>query len=166
MHDARRGVFWMYDDIFDVYGAKLGVYGVAVYALLCRLANAQAKCWPSLNSIAKGLNISRPSVVKALDALEAHGLIRRTTRRDPKGGHSSTLYTLLEVPPLVNEVNNPLVKEIDNPSKPALPPLVKEIDTKEDTVEGRHNEGRQKRPKKKDSDAARRRQGYEWLFDR
>ena len=103
--------------------------------------------------------LGRPeTVVKALDALEAHGLIRRTTRRDPKGGHSSTLYTLLEVPPLV--------KEINNPSKRALPPLVKEIDTKEDTIEGRHNEGRRTGPKKKESDADRRREGYDWLFDR
>jgi predicted transcriptional regulator len=158
VHDARRGVFWMYDDILDVYGAKLGVYGIAVYALLCRRANARATCWPSLNGIARDLNTSRPTVVKALDALEAHGLIRRTTRRDPKGGHSSTLYTLLEVPPLV--------KEINNPSKRALPPLVKEIDTKEDTIEGRHNEGRRTGPKKKESDADRRREGYDWLFDR
>jgi predicted transcriptional regulator len=165
VHDARRGIFWMYDDILDVYGAELGVYGIAVYALLCRRANARATCWPSLNGIARDLNTSRPTVVKALDALEAHGLIQRTTRRDTKGGHSSTLYTILEVPPLVKEVNNPLVKEVNNPSKRALPPLVKKIDTKDNTTEGRHNEGRQKGSNKTESAAARRREGYEWLFD-
>jgi predicted transcriptional regulator len=138
VHDARRGIFWMYDDILDVYGAELGVYGIAVYALLCRRANARATYWPSLNGIARDLNTSRPTVVKALDALEAHGLIRRTTRRDPKGGHSSTLYTLLEVAPLV--------KEINNPSKRALPPLVKEIYTKEDTMkEGEQGQRRKNR---------------------
>jgi hypothetical protein len=72
----------------------------------------------------------------------------------------------LEVPPLVKEVNNPLVKEVNNPSKRALPPLVKEIDTKDNTIEGRHNEGSKKGSKKKESDAARRRKGYDWLFDR
>jgi hypothetical protein len=59
VHDARRGIFWMYDDILDVYGAELGVYGIAVYALLCRRANARATCWPSLNGIARDLNTSR-----------------------------------------------------------------------------------------------------------
>ena len=138
VRDARRGVFWMHDDILDLYGARLGVYGVAVYALLCRRANARATCWPSLNGIARDLGVSRSKVVATLDAVEGLGLIRRTKRRNEKDGHASTLYTILELPPLVADENKGCSQEQQ--------PLVRTRSTKDATRKGRHNKGRPQTP--------------------
>ena len=79
IRDRRRHGFFIVDnEIIDVYGAQIGVYGVAVYSALARFANADAECWPSLATLGARLNASRSSVIRALAKLEEVGLIARS----------------------------------------------------------------------------------------
>lgn len=131
--DGRPGVFWMHDAIYDHYAPRIGVYGIAVYGMLCRRANAEKHCWPSLNRMAKDLGISRPTVVSALDTLQKEGLISRRQREEEGKGHISTSYTLLYPDTLVNDINKPC--------QYGEQALVNEVDIKEYTKEGIHKEG-------------------------
>lgn len=132
--DARRsGVFWMHDAILDQYAEKIGVYGVAVYALLCRRANSEKRCWPSLNSMARTLSISRSKLVSTLDTLEEQGLVAREQRQEEGKGHASTVYILLDPDTLVRTENNPCSS--------GEQALVLSVHPKEYTIEGSHKEG-------------------------
>jgi hypothetical protein len=156
VRDGRPGRFWMDDSIYDVWGERLGVYGIAVYGLLCRRADAKGRSYPGLKGMARMLKISKSKLCTTLDELEAHGLISRTQTRDAKGSHTTTIYTVHEPPTLVR------TEDKGSPRQRQAP--VRRTDTKEHTIEGRHNEGTQKRPKKKESDAARRRQQMAEVF--
>ena len=158
VRDGRPGRFWMDDSIYDVWGEKLGVYGIAVYGLLCRRADAQGRSYPGLKGMARMLKISKSKLCTTLEELEAHGLISRTQTRDAKGSQTTTVYTVHEPPTPVHCADR------GSPRHGQAP--VRKTDTKEDTIEGRHNEGRRTGSKKKESNATRRREGYEWLFDR
>ena len=58
-------------------------------------ADAGGKCWPSLKTIASGLQLSVSTVQRALTELEAAGYVRRENRYRPNGGKTSNLYTVL-----------------------------------------------------------------------
>jgi hypothetical protein len=69
----------------------------AVLAVLLSEASKAGVCWPSLTTIAEAAELSRQSVVRALGALDAAGIIQRERRAfsaaDGKKGRS-TVYRL------------------------------------------------------------------------
>ena len=76
--DRRRYSFFMIDnEVIDDYACLIGIYALGVYTVLSRFANREGVCFPSLNTIAKRLGISKPSVITALGALETYGLIAK-----------------------------------------------------------------------------------------
>ena len=76
--DRRRYSFFMIDnEVIDDYACLIGIYALGVYNVLSRFANREGVCFPSLNTIAKRLRISKPSVIKALETLETYGLIAK-----------------------------------------------------------------------------------------
>jgi hypothetical protein len=83
--------------ILDTYGARIGPYGVAVYALLARYADNNGHAFPSLQGMVKALGMSRFTVVRTLRKLEEVGLISKGHRKREKGGHANNIYTLLYV---------------------------------------------------------------------
>ena len=96
--DRRRYSFFMIDnEVIDDYASLIGIYALGVYNVLSRFSDQEGVCFPSLNTIAKKLGISKPSVIKALEALEAYGLLAKEHRYNEKGDHISNLYILLEV---------------------------------------------------------------------
>jgi DNA-binding MarR family transcriptional regulator len=96
--DRRRYSFFMVDnEVIDDYASRIGVYALGVYSVLARFSNQEGVCFPSLNTIAHRLGISKPSVIKALETLETYGLLAKEHRFNQKGDHTSNLYILLEV---------------------------------------------------------------------
>lgn len=59
-------------------------------------ANKNKECFPSVRTIAADLNLSKSTVFRTLNDLEAAGLIVREKRWRTSGGRSSTLYKLKE----------------------------------------------------------------------
>lgn len=122
LHDERqKGWFWMDNTILDDYGATVGPYGIALYALLARHADDKRRAFPSLQRMMKMLDLSRQSIVRTLDLLEQHGLIRRERQQNAKQGKTNNIYTLL-TPSSPQALA--LVPHVDQGSSPDRLPLV------------------------------------------
>jgi len=91
----RRGWFHIDNALLDDFGARIGAYGVAVYAALARHADAKGVCFPSYQGIADKLGVSRRQVIRTVAVLVEHGLIRVQTRRLP-GKRPQNLYVLTD----------------------------------------------------------------------
>jgi DNA-binding transcriptional regulator YhcF (GntR family) len=132
VRDSRQaGHFWADNELLDVYGPKVGAYGVAVYMVLCRYAdNKTGESFPAIRTIAAALAISRPTVTKALQTLEGAKLIR-IKRRYIRGSkeRDNNVYVLLNVPKVVNDVYH-VVNEIDDGGKGDLPQVVNDVASK------------------------------------
>lgn len=99
LHDERQlGFFWVNDDLFDKYAPEIGVYGVAVYCLLARMANGKGVSWPSYSHVAKRLKISRRTAMRAVETLVEVGLVKVEEQHEstPDGNtvNKSNRYTL------------------------------------------------------------------------
>jgi len=94
IRDNREpGWFWSPNELLDIYGPIIGVYGIAVYMALARRAdNTSQKTWPGLRSMAKTLGTGRRQVREAIEKLEAAGVI--TVERRPRQTHRYTLVNL------------------------------------------------------------------------
>lgn len=86
--------FWADNSIIDTYAAKIGPYGVLVYMLLCRMANEQGTCWPSLATISEKIGVSETTVKKSLAVLVEHGLV---SKESGVANRISNVYTLLNL---------------------------------------------------------------------
>jgi len=96
IRDQREpGWFYIDNEIIDVYGARLGAYGVAVYNVLCRHQRSE-EVRLSQRDIATALGISQDVVRKALARLEEIPLIHVDVPARPSPGLISTI-TLLRV---------------------------------------------------------------------
>jgi hypothetical protein len=89
-----KGWFWADHEVIDTYGPRIGVYGVGVYMYLARrVDDTSQRCWPSYQTIADALNISRPKAIEAVQDLVACGLIAIEPRIVE--GHQSSNYFIL-----------------------------------------------------------------------
>lgn len=132
--DGRRFAFFMLDnDMIDYYAERIGVYGLAIYSLLVRYADANGEnSFPSYSTISKKLGISRPMIKPTLDLLIKNGLITKENRETAQGDRASNLYTIVQLEP-----GKPRLLEPDQtpagskphllPSKPDLLPLVNDV---------------------------------------
>ena len=59
-------------------------------------ADGQGRCWPSLQTLADDMGVSKKSVTRALKELEELGLVRRTRRVSAKGDLTSNEYWVVE----------------------------------------------------------------------
>ena len=65
-----------------------------VYIYLKDHSNKEGTCWPGINTIATGLNLSRSTVKRALDDLVKAGLVEKASRWRENGSLSSNLYRI------------------------------------------------------------------------
>jgi hypothetical protein len=92
------GFFIVDDEVIDEYGAKIGPLGIAVYNVLVKHANKfGASCFPSYQTIADKLGISRNSAMKGVEILVAEKLVRKDRREDSTGAPKSNDYKILPV---------------------------------------------------------------------
>ncbi|NBI84009.1 helix-turn-helix domain-containing protein [Clostridiaceae bacterium] len=79
----------------SIYNSGLGHRAVAVYRCLQDHANAEGRCWLSMNTIAAELHLSRATVKRALDDLCREGYVQREHRWRENGSLSSNMYRIL-----------------------------------------------------------------------
>jgi len=98
IEDRRRpGWHWAYHETIDNYGARLGPYGLAIYYALCRHANDDRECWPSLQTMADETGMSRRQAIREVDRLVEIGLIKKESRtNDQHGDPDSNLYIIVD----------------------------------------------------------------------
>jgi len=101
----RAHFFSLDNDIIDVHAKTIGALGLAIYTTLARYANRKTgQCWPSIERLARTLDLARSTVKVYLRKLEDAGLVDIQERRDPAGDPTSNCYTLLD--PCQSAVNN------------------------------------------------------------
>ena len=95
VRDSRRpGWLWVRNEVFELIGSKVGVYGIAAYCALARhVDNQSQECYVSLDRLTEVCGCSRPMVIRAIKALERLGLL--SVERKPP---DCNVYTLLEWP--------------------------------------------------------------------
>lgn len=90
--------FWASRDIVYKEGAKIGPYGIAVYAALCCHANENNRAWPSLSTLACEIGCGERKVRETLRELETLGWIACEEKFRDDGSQTSNVYTLLPSP--------------------------------------------------------------------
>ena len=93
----RYGFFMVDNEILDQYGAALGPYAFTVYSAICRYADRNGQCFPSVSTLSNVTGMSESSVHRALNTLEQQKLIYRTARFDSKRGQRANVYTLIPI---------------------------------------------------------------------
>lgn len=146
--DGRRRHFFILDNAFiDDCGEEIGVYGIAVYALLARHADGNGLAFPGLKRISEKLKISRSTVLRTLKVLEDAGMVK--IERGEKNG-TVNRYILNDVEDWkkvsqpVGEgclTDTPPVSVGNPPGVSQTPPGVSHRHPKEDPVEGQPSEG-------------------------
>lgn len=71
-----------------------------VYAVLQRYSNSDGVCFPSRKTVADRIGVSVRSVDRALDELEAEGVLTVSRRQNPDGSFTSNLYHLTTANPV------------------------------------------------------------------
>jgi DNA-binding transcriptional MocR family regulator len=130
--------------------------GVPAYAIgtLCALSDhANSKnglCWPSMNRLARTLGCSVRTVQRHLHLLKDQGFIEFVERRRNRGRYSSYLYRVVHI-----------VRTTGHGRRVGSRFLYRER-TKRLSNSQKSTESKQER---KQREAKRRREGYEWLFN-
>jgi len=77
IRDMRHKEKFQIDDFYlNGYAKECGIYATGVYVSLCRHADKQQMCFPSLKRIAEELGISRSQVIRAVKKLKKHNIIK------------------------------------------------------------------------------------------
>jgi DNA-binding MarR family transcriptional regulator len=80
---------------FDaIYDSDLPPRAKCVYLYLRDRAARDGSCWPSLNTIAGDLSLSRSTVKRAIADLRKAGFVRSEPRYRENGSRSSSLYVV------------------------------------------------------------------------
>lgn len=100
LRDVRApGWFWAHNELIERDGADLGVYGIAVYCVLAKMAGEKHVAMPSVGTIAKKIGCSSNKARDALQQLEEMGWIkirpRSAVSSDGKTYQLSNEYLLL-----------------------------------------------------------------------
>ena len=81
-----------YDSVYE--DQELSHRAKAVYIDLKDHSNQEGTCWPGINTIAAGLNLSRSTVKRALEDLVKAGLLEKSSRWRENGSLTSNLYQI------------------------------------------------------------------------
>jgi len=135
--------------------ASVGLHSLPTY--LCVMDHADNKtgrCWMSINRIAKILGVCRRTVERHLNDLCSAGLVLRNHQQRGKRGRFSTRRYVVVA---ILFFRRSTVRHGGRTSKRSL----YKKRTKDSLNSEKHTESREER---REGEAKRRREGYEWLF--
>ena len=78
----------------SIYQSDLSHRARAVYMYLKDRSDQDGKCWPTIQTISRDLNLSRSTVKRALNELYRAELLTKETRWRENGGLTSNLYRI------------------------------------------------------------------------
>ena len=87
----------MKNKYFDKYANLCGWKATIVYASLCRHANKERMCFPSINKLAKQHNVSRNTILKGIKILEMWRIIKVRRVKNSAGKQLNNLYSLHDI---------------------------------------------------------------------
>jgi hypothetical protein len=98
VRDLRENYARFDNQILDRHGDDLGVYGLAVYMVLCRYASSDGEAFPSHRAAAEMIGCSPGKVKDALADLKLLGWVDVRPRYRSDGSQTSNVYVLLPPP--------------------------------------------------------------------
>jgi DNA-binding transcriptional ArsR family regulator len=130
--------------------AGVPAYTIGTLCVLSDHANSKnGLCWPSMNRLARILGCSVRTVQRHLHVLKDKGLLEFVERRRNRGRYSSYLYRVLHIVRTTGHGRRVEGRSLYRERTKGLPNSAKTQESRE--------ERRQRQ-------ATRRREGYEWLF--
>jgi len=148
---AAKQKFTRIPKIEELVGAGVPAYAIGTLCVLSDHANSKnGLCWPSMNRLARILGCSVRTVQRHLHVLKDQGIIEFVERRRNKGRYSSYLYRVVHIVRTTGHGRRVGGRR----------PIYK--GTKESPNSARSQESTEDR---KQREAKRRREGYEWLFE-
>lgn len=140
----KGGKYMIDNDYVDKMARICGWKGTIVYISLCRHANKERSCYPSIDLMAEQHGVSRPTIIKGVKILEEKGLITKTQKfRGKNGRWKRNTYILADKFAWEYDRDNDIDLDTDNqvneskePDKSDLLNQVNKIDTKETNNKG------------------------------
>jgi predicted transcriptional regulator len=149
---AKKPKFTRIPKTSELIQAGVPAEVIPTYCALADHANNKTGlCWPKMETLAATLGRSVRTVQRHLHLLKERGLVEFCERRRTRGRFSSYLYRVLHV-----------VRTTGHGGRVAGRSLYRER-TK---VLSNSEKSQESREEKREREAKRRREGYEWLFDR
>jgi DNA-binding transcriptional MocR family regulator len=149
---AQKQKFTRIPKIEELVGAGIPAYAIGTLCALSDHANSKnGLCWPSMNRLARILGCSVRTVQRHLHVLKNQGFIEFVERRRNRGRYSSYLYRVVHIVRTTGH-GRPVGRR---------GPIYK--GTKESSNYQKSTESKEERRQR---EAKRRREGYEWLFKR
>jgi DNA-binding transcriptional ArsR family regulator len=148
---ALRQKFTRMPKTEELIEAGVPTYAIGTLCVLSDHANSKSGlCWPSMNRLARILGCSVRTVQRHLHVLKDKGLLEFVERRRNRGRYSSYLYRVLHI-----------VRTTGHGRRVGGRFLYKGR-TKDTLNSAKPQESREERRQR---EAKRRREGYEWLFE-
>jgi predicted transcriptional regulator len=148
---AGRTKFTRIPKVPDLISCGIPAEVIPTYCALADYTNNKTGlCWPKMETLAKTLGRSVRTVQRHLHVLKSKGLVEFVERRRNRGRYSSYLYRVLHI-----------VRTTGHGRRVVSRSLYKER-TKGLSNSPKNTESREVR---KQREAKRRREGYEWLFE-
>jgi len=91
-----KGWFFLDNKYLNGYAKIFGAVGTAIYVSLCRHADAEQRCFPSQELIAKELGIATRTVRKYLKMFIDYNLIQVKREKSAKGRWLNNVYYLID----------------------------------------------------------------------
>jgi len=170
---AKRAKFTRVPKVNDLVSRGVPLETIPTYCALTDYANNRTgECFPKMETLAKTLNRSVRTIQRHLHLLRSLGLIEFLERRRYKGRYSSYLYRIIHIcrtttghgrpkergAPIYRRTKRSVTPPY-SPPKEAFNWLFGEKRNPEAEEEYKNHQEQGRR-----QEAARRREGYEWLF--
>lgn len=76
--------------------ARLGAYPKLLFVMLRTHVDGRGRCWPSFQTLADEMEVSRSTVIRSMKKLEEAGLVRKARRVSAEGSLTSNEYWVAE----------------------------------------------------------------------
>jgi DNA-binding transcriptional ArsR family regulator len=148
---AQKQKFTRIPKIEELVGAGVPAYAIGTLCVLSDHANSKSGlCWPSMNRLASILGCSVRTVQRHLHVLKDKGLLEFVERRRHKGRYSSYLYRVVHIVRTTGHGRRVEGRFLYRERTKRLSNYQKSTESKEE---------------RRQREAKRRREGYEWLFE-
>lgn len=123
----KKGYGMVQRDI--MISSSVSAFSKVVYALLVSYAGDNTTCFPSINTMCRNLQLSKPTIIKAITELKKENLVIVQKTVTKNGDYGNNVYEPLY---LIEETE--VVNDIDHGSQLDLLGVVKEVDPKNNTL--------------------------------
>jgi transcription initiation factor IIE alpha subunit len=119
--------FFIDDEYLNGYAKYCGWNGTLVYMSLCRHANREQSCFPSIELMARQHGISEKSIQRGISNLKSLNIISVRKQKTKKGTWKVNSYTLLDKSVWRPKPNQGTVRDVDDQGTESTEPADSEV---------------------------------------